>query len=118
MDETAIPDERLELIFTCCHPALALDAQVVLSLPALGGLSGDEIARAFIVPSRRWRSDSCPHGRRSRPPASPFRCPRPTCFPTGSQAVLAVVYVIFNDGYGGCGDLGDEAIRLGPRFPN
>ena len=57
MDETeTFPDERLELIFTCCHPALSLDAQVALTLRTLGGLSTEEIARAFLVPSRRWAS--------------------------------------------------------------
>jgi RNA polymerase sigma-70 factor, ECF subfamily len=62
MDETTIPDGRLELILTCCHPALALDARVALTLRALGGLSSDEIARASSSPSRRWRSGSCAQG--------------------------------------------------------
>ena len=79
----AFPDERLELIFTCCHPALATDAQVALTLRTLGGLTTDEIARAFLVPRRRWRSGSCAPSARSRPPGSPSASRPRTCCPTG-----------------------------------
>ena len=84
MDETTFPDERLELIFTCCHPALATEAQVALTLRTLGGLTTDEIARAFLVPSRRWRSGWCAPSARSRPPGSRSACRPTTCCPTGS----------------------------------
>jgi len=85
MPESIFADERLELVFTCCHPALALDAQVALTLRTLGGLSTDEIARAFSSRRRRWRSGSCGRRRRSRPPA--FRsASRPTIYcRTGSR---------------------------------
>ena len=68
---STIPDDRLALIFTCCHPALSVDAQVALTLRLLGGLPTPEIARAFFTRSRRWRSGSCAPSARSAPPASP-----------------------------------------------
>ena len=81
---SSIPDDRLRLFFTCCHPALAPEAQVALTLRTLGGLSTPEVARAFLVAeSRRWRSGSCAPSARSAAPASPTRCRRtPTC-PSG-----------------------------------
>ena len=107
------PDERLELVFTCCHPALALDAQVALTLRTLGGLTTDEIARAFLVPG----ADDGPAARareaQDRDRRDPVPHPADHLLPDRLAAVLAVVYLIFNEGYGGRGDLAAEAIRLG-----
>jgi RNA polymerase sigma-70 factor (ECF subfamily) len=113
MDETTIPDKRLELIFTCCHPALALDAQVALTLRALGGLSTDEIARAFLVPEQTMAKRLVRARVKIKTAGIPFRVPPAHLLPDRLAAVLAVVYLIFNEGYGGRGDLADEAIRLG-----
>ena len=113
MDETTIPDERLELIMTCCHPALALDAQVALTLRTLGGLSTDEIARAFLVPEDTMAKRLVRARRKIKDAGIPFRVPPAHVFPDRLAAVLAVVYLIFNEGYGGRGDLATEAIRLG-----
>ncbi|MGH3076845.1 MAG: RNA polymerase sigma factor, partial [Gaiellaceae bacterium] len=113
VDETTIPDERLELMFTCCHPALELDAQVALTLRALGGLRTEEIARAFLVPESTMAKRLTRAKRKIKAAGIPFRVPPAHLLPDRLAAVLGVVYLIFNEGYGGRGDLAAEAIRLG-----
>jgi RNA polymerase sigma-70 factor, ECF subfamily len=113
VDETAIPDERLELIFTCCHPALALESQVALTLRTLGGLTTDEIARAFLVPEATMAKRLVRAKHKISAAGIPFRVPPAHLLPDRLAAVLAVVYLIFNEGYGGRSDLASEAIRLG-----
>jgi RNA polymerase sigma-70 factor, ECF subfamily len=113
MDETTIPDERLELVFICCHPALSLEAQVALTLRALGGLTTEEIARAFLVPKPTMAKRLVRATRKIAVAGIPFKLPPAHQLPDRLAAVLAVVYLIFNEGYGGRGDLAAEAIRLG-----
>ena len=113
VDETTIPDERLELIFTCCHPALALDGQVALTLRTLGGMRVEEIARAFLVPEQTMAKRLVRAKAKIKAAGIPFRVPPPHLLPDRLAAVLAVVYLIFNEGYGGRESLADEAIRLG-----
>jgi RNA polymerase sigma-70 factor (ECF subfamily) len=112
-----IPDERLELVFMCCHPALAIEAQVALTLRAVAGLTTEEIARAFLVPAETMKRRLTRAKSKIKVAGIPFGVPTASQLPERLAAVLAVVYLIFNEGYSGprqpAGSLASEAIRLG-----
>jgi RNA polymerase sigma factor (sigma-70 family) len=112
-NDTVIKDERLELIFTCCHPALPLDGQVALTLRALGGLETAEIARAFLVSEETMKRRLTRAKTKIKATGIPFAVPDANRLPERLDAVLAVIYLIYNEGYRGRVDLGAEAISLG-----
>ena len=107
------PDQRLELVFTCCHPALSVEAQVALTLRTVGGLSTADIARAFLVPEATMAQRLVRAKRKIRTAGIPFRVPPPGLRQRRLAAVLAVVYLVFNEGYTGRGELAQEGLWLG-----
>ena len=118
--ESAVPDDRLRLIFTCCHPALGMEARVALTLRTLGGLTTPEIARAFLVPEATMAQRLVRAKRKIAAARIPYRVPADEQLPERLAGVLAVVYLVFNEGYAARDDdrlvraeLCDEAIRLG-----
>lgn len=113
VDDSPFPDERLELIFLCCHPALALDAQVALTLRSFGGLTTEEIARALLVSGETMKRRLSRAKRKIKQAGIGFGVPAEHLLPDRLGAVLAVIYLIFNQGFSGRFDLAAEALRLG-----
>jgi RNA polymerase sigma-70 factor, ECF subfamily len=119
-EETPVPDDRLSLIFTCCHPALALEAQVALTLRTLGGLSTDEIARAFLVPAPTMAQRLVRAKAKIRDARIPYQMPAAEALAERVDAALVVLYLVFNEGYSSSfgprlirNELTEQAIRLG-----
>jgi len=119
-DVSTIPDERLRLLFTCCHPALAMEARVALTLRCLGGLSTAEIARAFLVPEPTMAARITRAKKKIGAARIPYRVPSDAELPDRLAGLLAVLYLVFNEGYSATSgdvavrrDLCDEALRLG-----